>query len=392
MPIDGIKIGISLRFGGDQGLQIADLSGGPITDERKDELPDHMVPGNALPPAAVLGLTAAGTMGLGMLMRGLEGKQVITLKDLLLDAGVGAGLGCGLIGGPIAESLFLNGFFTLPMAGINAVNDPSSDWRLSLIVGGVLGLGKDALGHTIIPLAGWSNDERGTFRFSGSELFANALTDIAVTSSFFALSNGVTALLEGKPGDLGERLKVGAIYGGALGLAESLFIGPPMQADSERLKNGIALYGQYGGPDLNDVKDWTTFRAGVVGGGAITLGRFVRGSETMFDRDSVWGHELVHRDQMAGSRERMGPGVVREGLGSLSFYTQYILWALEYPAMTGDPPMHAHPFEREAYRQMPDEPDRLEFPGGAVIGQYVGGSLGLGGFALFSHLLQPDEK
>jgi hypothetical protein len=338
------------------------------------------VPNDGHNDIAVLAISAVGTAGVGMLIRGLQKRSIANPKDIALDAAVGAELGACMVGTPQAESVCYGVLGGLPLQIINRLRDPKWDFRIGLLATGALSLARSELGGNPIFFSGYRVAADGTVSLQAPELIANAAVDTASDASFYALSNTAAALLQGyKLKDLPAVVLAGASYGGGQALLDNVVLGAPLKLSEPMKQEAIALDKSNGGPDVSGVVRFTTFRAGGVlqlamQGSTITLGRNV--SIQPFDITSeVAGHELIHRTQIAGS-----PANGRDGTGLLSFYGQYLSWAPKgYENI---------PYEREAYHYA-DGLTEKPYTEGAQIGDFVAAPVALSLFALPATLMPP---
>lgn len=383
--INGATINISLGFDSGNNLNLSSISLAP-TFAPPTGPADRMVPADGAHPAAVLGISAAGAIGTGMLIRALQpGQEVATPRDLLLDGLVGLQLGSGLIGHPHAESFFLGGVFSLPLQAINRSQDPDWDWRVGMLTQGGLAMLRDELGTYPMPFDGLQHTESGRLDLAPAELLGNAATEIGFDALYYGLGNSLAALMQGRFERIGESALIGAGYGGGTTLLTNLIMGAPIQPPEELITEGAAMVAEHGGADVSEMIDRTTFRAGGLfesfegGRWAITLGRNVWMGERLLGRADVYGHELVHRDQIAGSRGASGPGLAREGHGVLSFYGQYLFWSATHGYGT-------NPYEREAYFYAEGSREAA-YTEGRPLGDLLGAPLLLGTFILGSTLM-----
>ncbi|MEK7704468.1 MAG: hypothetical protein AAB426_05870, partial [Myxococcota bacterium] len=136
--------------------------------------------------AQTLGWAVLGTIGTGMLLRGLAApKQSLWQpKEMLLDAAVGLQLGAGLVGGPRAESFFLGGLYSMPLQYLNHRADPSWDWRVGVLSQGLVRMARDEAGGNPVPFQGYRLDATKTAGSPGSvqldamELLGNVAADV----------------------------------------------------------------------------------------------------------------------------------------------------------------------------------------------------------------------
>lgn len=390
--ITGLQLSVGVSWGGKQGLQPTDFSVTPqiSTQPRRPDSgssSDEMVPADRGDPLAVVGVSAAGSVGTGMVLRALQpGKDALNAKDMLLDGLVGAQLGSGLVGGPRAESFFYGGAFSLPLQFINSRRDDQWDYRIGMLTQGMLAVARDAAGGYPMPFDGVERDTHGQMVLDGPELLGNAATEIGFDATYYGLGNTLAAVAQGKSDAAGEYAKIGALYGAITRGLTNAVVGAPYQPDPESVAEGVELVARGDGPDVAEMQDETIWRAGglfqvISDSWGITLGRNVWMGERLLDSETTLGHELVHRDQIAGARERSGDGHVREGHGGLSFYAQYLAWSAEYGYLL-------NPYETEAYYHA-NGYDFGPYAGGELTGDALGSSLLLGTFALANSTMTP---
>ncbi|MBI5511873.1 MAG: hypothetical protein HY903_24215 [Deltaproteobacteria bacterium] len=354
-----------------------------------------LVPEDGRKAWETLGLAALGTVGTGMLIRALKNpnESATKPKDLLLDGLVGLQLGSGLVGDPRAEAFFLSGIVSLPLQWLNYRRDPSWDYRVGMLTQGAVGVAREQLGGQWIPNQGWRVNPqvpKETETVFG-ELIGNAAAEIALDAVSYGLGNSLAALAQGttRPRELGARALQGAAYGGAEALLTTLSLGPAVRIRPETMAAALKIDGLTG-PDVADVANHTTFRAGALILGlpiaGITLGPNVSLDPTELNNPVLIAHELIHRDQMAGATSAAGPGTVREGHGVLSFYGQYLVWSAQNTYIN-------NPFEREAYH-FADHRSYVGSP--AVSTESHGDVIGMGaGMLLFgggSLLMAPKPR
>lgn len=340
---------------------------------------DWQVPNDGHHDAAVLAISAVGSAGVGMLIRGLRKQPVLTVKDVALDAAVGLQLGTCMVGTPQAESVCYGALGGLPLQVINRMRDPKWDFRVGLLTTGALSLARSEIGGNPVPYAGYRQGPNGP-QLNAPQLVANATVDIGADSAFYALSNTTAALLQGYSlKRLPGVALSGAAYGGSQSLLDNVVLGAPLKLSASMKSGAVAIDKNSGGPDISGLMRFTTFRAGgvlqkLMGGATITLGRNV--SIQGFDiNDTTVAHEMVHRTQMAASASSG-----RNGTGLLSFYGQYLSWAPKgYENI---------PYEREAYHYA-DGKATTPYAEGKQIGDFLTAPFALGMFTLPAVLMPP---
>lgn len=340
---------------------------------------DWQVPNDGHNDAAVLALSAVGTAGVGMLLRGLRKEKVFTIKDVALDAAVGLEIGTCLVGTPQAESICYGVVGGLPMQVIDRLRDPKWDFRVGLITNGALSLARSELGGNYVPLAGYRSNTLGS-DLKTTELLANASADVVQDAAFYALSNTTAALLQGyKLRALPGVALSGAAYGGVQSMLDNVVLGAPLKLTTEMKDKATAIDNASSGPNIGGMFKFTTFRSGgllgpLMQGNTITLGRNVAIQQSDISTVTV-AHEMVHRTQIAG-----GSAEGRNGTGLLSFYAQYLTWAPKgYENI---------PYEREAYHYSAGAP-QAPYREGKQTGDFVAAPFALSLFALPAALMPP---
>jgi hypothetical protein len=373
--VSGATLSIGFSFGGNGGPALTSAGISPTFNHSAGR------PENFVGDAFILAGSGLAGIAMGATARRIRGENVFGPKDLALDGLAGVSLGTCLVSTPQAEAVCTGALSALPLQFINRAIDPRWDWRVGLVTNGVLSLARAELGGNPIPWAGYRTDANGFSRPVTSELVGNALTDIGMDSAFFALSNTSAALIQRRP-NIGRFSLAGAGYGGGTSALVNGFLGAPVRISPElraaAIKNDLTL----GGPDVSDVVRFTTFRTGglfqlAAPGTSITLGRNVglQGSDITPD---ILGHELIHRDQIAGIPSPGNPG----GVGSLSFYSQYLVWAVRgYDNI---------PYERDAYHYAQGFGQAAD-PNEAQYGKLIAAPLTLGLFALPTFTTPPPQ-
>ncbi len=378
--VDGVMFKMSFSWDGGGAPVLQDVGAVPVGRAALSE--DHMVPSDANNPFLVLGLSGAAAVGAGLLLRAARpGTPLAQPKDLVLDALTGVELGTCLIGTPQAEAVCYGALSSMPLQFINRLKDPRWDFRVGMLTAGVFSLARSELGGNPIPFQGYDASS-GRLQLKPGELVANAAVDVTADAGFFALSNTTAALLQGRKLKLLPAYAgIGAAYGGATSLAWNLFLGAPIKPDAALKTAATRHVAEDAGPDVSDVSKYTTFRAGglfqsATGGmTSITLGRNVGMATDHIEPTSI-GHELIHRDQVAGGYDG------RAGHGLLPFYGQYLSWA---------PRGYMNiPYELEAYH-FADKQQNAPVAGERIYGDFVAAPFALSFFALPAWLIPPPS-
>lgn len=283
----------------------------------------------------LIGGAAVGVLT-GLASRAFKHAKTLP-RDLALDAFVGAEIGTCFMSGPRPEAVCLGALSAAPMQLFNrpSARGKAWDFRPGLIVQGALSLGRAELGGNPAPFAGFRTEGDARPKLVVGELAVNGLIDVTLDSAAFALGNMASSWVQGQEFSWSP-MQVGAVYGAAFSLSKNIALGMPIRLSAQQKNDIVANNLSHGGPDIRPLLKYTSFRAGGVFSAlaekSITIGSNVS-MRTLHLNPEVFGHEMVHRSQIAA------PGT---GLGSLGFYGSYI-----GHSFSG---YRANPYEKEAFR------------------------------------------
>ncbi len=386
MPdFDGVMFRVGFRWDGTGAPSLTEASASPI----RSPSPGPSAEGGGLRApdpvvdAFVLGGAALTAVGVGIAARAARGEGPLAApEDLVLDALTGAELGACLVSTPQAEAICLGALTSLPLQIINRELDPNWDYRVGMATASALSLVRSELGGNPVPFAGYRVED-GRPRFVTSELVANGFVDVAFDASFFALSNTIAAALSGVAArELPNFALAGGGYGAGLSALTNIALGAPLRL-SEGLVDAAVANAAESGLDVSDVARYTTWRAGGIWHAAapyasITLSRQVAIAESHLEPHTV-SHELTHRDQIAGTPDASGSA----GIGTLSFYGQYLAWA---------PRGYLNnPYEQDAFH-VGDGSSRPADPDEVIFGDAIGAPFSLALVALPAFLMTPRPR
>jgi hypothetical protein len=330
---DGLLLTIGVSWDGNAGAKVSDLHVGQAPNVPGAAAASGSVAAPTSPwqlsndgmsdPAVLAGAAASGVL-IGIVSRAFRpGAKTLTVADVALDAGVGLAFGTCLVGSPAAESVCESALSALPRAIINRAADPRWDFRIDVLSHAAFSLGKDALGGTPVLFAGYRMHDDGA-HLVPIELFANASVDVASDALVFSLSNVAAGAIQGHQLDaLWSDAARGAAYGATLGVLTNVALGAPFKLSSKLEADTLAGLRAGGAPSVSDVLPATTFRTSGIFGAASSKG-LTLGSDVLLPtskiRPTTIGHELMHREQIAG----VGGADHRLGVGTLSFLGQWL--------------------------------------------------------------------